>query len=114
MPVYQRRVLFSIPVGGGTSVNLTDAIDVGDYREVHFSFLVESAGEGADIALTVKHAATNEEAFYVDFEAPVSVPLDATGISWFHATTFQRWIYWFVSGTFSADATVTFDIIAKC
>lgn len=113
MPAQQRRVMSSQTVNGSTEVNLDLALDLLEYRDAWFVVRVEGAGEGDSIVLQVKHAATNEEEAYVDFEEPIEVALDATGIQWFHVSSLLRWVYWFVSGTFTADATVTIDVIAR-
>lgn len=113
MSILYRRLLDGATLAPGDAPDLAGALDLGEYREVHLVLTVDSAGEGDAPTLVVQHAAVNEEGAYVDFETRAETALNATGTAWFHAGTFTRWVMWFVSGTLSAEARVTVDLIAK-
>lgn len=113
MSLHYRRLLDSVTLSPGAEVDLSQALDLGDYRELHLVLTVQSAGEGDAAKLVVRHAAVNESGSYLDFETSAEIALTATGTAWFHADTFTRWVCWFVTGTLSADAVVTLDLVAK-
>ena len=113
MPMLYRRLLDEATLSADTAPDLSAALDLGDYREIHLVLTVTSAGDGDAAKLVVRHAAVNDEAAYLDFETPVSVSLGTTGSTWFHVDTFTRWVSWFVSGTLSREAVVTLDLVAK-
>lgn len=97
----------------GTTVDIGTAIDLGEYRELHFVITVVAAGTGDAPQLVLKHAPVNEESAYLNFETPVVVSLSATGTTWFKVDSFTRWVCGFVSGTLNAEAIVTIDLIGK-
>ena len=113
MPILYRRPLSAATLSAGAEVDLSQALDLADYREVHVVLTVDQAGDGETPVLVVRHAAVNEAGAYVDFDTPAQRTLSSTGTSWFHADSFTRWVMWFVSGTLNADAVVTVDVIAK-
>lgn len=116
MDMQYRRLLDSVTLSAGDVVDLTGALDLGQYRELHIVVTIHQAGEaqeGESVTLSVKHAAINEEALYLDFETPAEVSLTSAGTSWFHASTFTRYVWWFVSGTLLSDAVVTLDLVGK-
>ena len=113
MSILYRRLLDGATLAAGDASDLSSALDLGEYREVHLVLTVDSAGDGDAPVLVVQHAAVNQAGAYMDFETRAELSLSATGTAWFHAATFTRWVMWFVSGTLSADATVTVDLIAK-
>lgn len=113
MEMMYRRLLHSATLSPGAEADLSQALDLGSFRELHLVMTVEGAGEGEEPKLIVQHAAVNEPEHYLDFETAAEVDLTVTGRAWFHAGSFTRWVCCFVSGTLSADATVTIDVVAK-
>ncbi len=113
MGLHVRRLLENAPLTPDAGLDLSQALDLGDYREVHLVLTVNGAGDGGEAKLVVRHAAVNEASCYLDFETPAEIALNATGQAWFHADTFTRWVCWSVSGTLLAEARVTLDLVAK-
>ena len=113
MPLLYRRLLNSTTLTPDDAVDLMSALDVGDYRELHFVLTVSQAGNGDAPVLVVKHASVNEESAYLDFDTPVKIALGGTGSAWFKVDSFTRWICWFVSGALNSEAVVTVDLIGK-
>lgn len=113
MEMMYRRLLRSATLTAGAEADLSQALDLGSFRELHLVISVEGAGEGEDAKLVVRHAAVNDAEHYLDFETPAEVDLTTTGRAWFHTSAFTRWVCCFVSGTLTADATVTVDVVAK-
>lgn len=113
MEMMVRRMLHSAVLSPGAEADLSQAMDLGAFRELHLVVMVEGAGEGSGAKLVVQHAAVNDADHYLDFETAAEVDLTATGRTWFHTGAFTRWVCCFVSGTLTADATVTVDVVAK-
>ena len=113
MSLYSRRLLDHISINDGDTMNLAEALDLGDYRTLGFSLTVHEAGKGTDPVIVLQHAATNAEDQYGDLSAPVRAALDVTGTSLYHAESFLRWVRWTTSGTLSSGAVVSLDLIAK-
>ena len=113
MSLLYRRLLENATLAPGATFDLTLALDLGEYREIHLVLTVSEAGEGEGAKLVLRHAALNEEASYLDFETPAEIALTGTGTAWFHADSFTRWVCWFVSGELNASAVVTVDLVAK-
>ena len=76
-----------------------------------------SDGEAAEptgaLDLSLERSSSGEVDGYVAFATPVQVDLTATGSAWFHVPAFMRWVAWRLSGSLSASAVVTLDIVAK-
>lgn len=113
MALLYRRLLDYVLVTTGDSIDLAEALDLGEYRELHLVINVVQEGEGEAPKLLVKHAPTNAEGAFLDFATPVEVDLTSAGAVWFEVPSFTRWLGWFTSGTFTSDAMVTLDVIAK-
>lgn len=113
MSLLYRRLLEQATMTPGATTDLSTALDLGEYRELHFVLTVVAAGEGDAPKLVLKHAPVNEESAYLNFETPVVVSLSATGSTWFKVDSFTRWVCGFVSGSLNAEAVVTIDLIGK-
>ena len=111
--ILYRRVLDNQSINSTDPIDLTQAFDVSVFRELHFILTVVSAGEGENAKIEVKHAHINEEKAYRSFATPVEADLTTTSDAWFAITSFTRFVYWFVTGTLSADAVIILDLVAK-
>lgn len=113
MSLMYRKILDRVTLSPGTASDLSGALDLGEFGQVHFVLTVHSAGDGDAPKLCVKHAAVNEEGAYVDFAVACETTLASTGTSWFQVDAFTRYVCWFISGTLNSEATVSLDLVAK-
>lgn len=113
MVTHYVRLLDSTTINDGDAMDLTQALDLANFRELEIVVRVLQAGEGDAPKLVVEHSASNEEDGYLSFSDPVEVDLSTTGNTWFHQGAFTRWIAWRTSGTLSASAVVTLELVAK-
>lgn len=107
------RVLDASTLSDGDGAEPTHAVDLGEYRELHIFVRVTEAGTGESPTLVVEHSSRGETDTYVPFETPVSVDLTTTGNTWVQVSGFLRYVAWRLTGTLSASAVVTLDIVAK-
>lgn len=113
MSSFCTRVLPQTTIEDGASMDLTQALDLADFRELDVVVTVVEAATGEAPLLVVEHAAFNEEGGYLAFSTPMAVDLTATGTTWFHADAFTRWVRWRTTGTLSTAAVVTLDVVAR-
>ena len=97
---------------GGTMA-LTEALDLGEYRTAEIVVNVETADEGGAATLALQHAARNVNGAYLDFETPVSVPLDTSGATWVKVDRFTRFLGWSLSGSLGGAVVVSIDVVGK-
>lgn len=113
MPMLYRRLLDGATLSAESAPDLSSALDLGDYREIHLVLTVSSPSDGDAAKLVVRHAAVNEASAYLDFATPAEIALSTSGSAWFHVDTFTRWVSWFITAAPSAEAVVTLDLVAK-
>lgn len=113
MNLMTMRLLDHATLSPGETGDTTRALDCGAFREVHLVLTVHSAGVGDTPKLCVKHAAQNESGAYLDFDTAAEIALTGTGMAWFKADAFTRYLCWFVSGTLNTEAVVSLDLVAK-
>lgn len=97
---------------GDTMAN-NEAVDAGAWPTAELVITVNTAATGESPTLTIKHAPRLVGNVWLDFEEPLVIDLSETGDTWVHVTSFTRFIGWFVSGTLTTPAVVTFDLVAK-
>jgi len=114
MGLTYQRVLYRASLKSGDTMSLPDALDLGERQQVVVVVTVETAGNADDTGqFVMQHAAVNEVDGYLDFQTPMTVPLNVTGRTWFSADAFTRWVSWTVTGNLSSPAVVTVDLLAK-
>lgn len=107
------KILDRVTLTQDSVADLSGALDLGEYRELHLVVTVHSATDGQTPKLCVRHAAVNAEGAYVDFASVCEASLSTPGVSWFPATAFTRYVCWFLSGTLGGEVIVSLDLIAK-
>ena len=113
MRTLYNRVLEAATLSDGEAAEPTGALDLSEHRELHVYIRVSEAGAGDSPLLILEHSSSGEVDGYVAFATPVQVDLTAMGSAWFHVPAFMRWVAWRLSGSLSASAVVTLDIVAK-
>lgn len=107
------KILDKVTLTRDSAADLSGALDLGGYTELHVVFTVHSTTDGESPKVCLRHALVNEEGCYVDFASACEVALTAAGVSWIPVSTFTRYVCWFLSGTLSGEAVVSLDVIAK-
>lgn len=113
MMTFQSRVLLRVSLAEGDAMDLAEALDLVEFRDLDIVFQISEAGEGNSPRLLVEHAPVNEESAYIAFNTPISVDLTTAGTTWFRITEFTRWVRWRSTGTISSSPVVTLDILAR-
>lgn len=107
------RMMLERSLEDGATMDASEVLDLGDYRELEIVVTVLSAAEGEAPTLSLLHAPIHEDGAWLDFAEAVSVDLLMTGATWVHVDHLTRWVGWRLSGRISGSATVTIDIVAK-
>ncbi len=107
------KILDKVTLTRDSVADLSGALDIGEFTELHVVVTVHSGSEGEAPKLCVRHALTNEEGSYVDFASVCEVSLSAAGVSWFSTQSFTRYVSWSLSGALAGEATVSLDLMAK-
>ena len=113
MPLLYRRILDAQALSTGDTMDLAEAIDLGEYTVLEITVVVSEAGAGESAALLFQHAPCNEAGRYMDFATPLKVDLTHAGTTWEHIDAFTRFLTWSVTGTLNSSAVATVDIVAK-
>ena len=113
MPASYLVVLSSTTLSDGDVMDPATALDLACYRTLDLVVRVEEAGSGDAPKLVVEHSASNAADTWLGFTEPVEVDLTATGIAWSRQEAFTRWVGWRISGSLSASAVVTLEIVAR-
>lgn len=113
MPTLSRRLLDQTALSTGDTMDLAEALDLGDVQTLDLVIVVSEAGAGEAPTLVFEHAPVNEEDAFFGFDPSATVDLTAGGRTWHHITALTRFLRWTTTGTLSASATVTVDVVAR-
>ncbi len=113
MPMMVWKILDKVTLTRDSAADLSGAVDLGEFTELHVVVTVHSATDGESPKLCVRHAIQNEAGSYVDFASACEASLSAEGVSWFSAESFTRYVCWSLSGDLGGEAVVSLDLMAK-